>query len=74
MYITCELDDEKHVLLYFVGSSRVWIDEKEFESYSFQRAIQYLKQHVEGVPLDSFTYTFGSMEATPKQGLTILLR
>ena len=49
------------------------MDEKEFKSHSFQRAIQYLKRTIEGAPLDHFSCT-GAIEGTPKQGLKILLR
>ena len=57
----------------FSALSQVLIDEKEFKSCSFQRAVQYLKRTIDGVPLDSFAYT-STIEGTPKQGLTILLR
>ena len=65
--------DEIHVSIAFSDLSKVLMDEKEFKSDSFQRAIQYLKCAIEDVPLDNFTYT-GTIEGTSKQGLTILLR
>ncbi len=50
------------------------MDEFEFKSPMFQRVFQYLRRHIDRLPLDSFQYNSGSVEGDQKTCLDLLLR
>ena len=49
--------------------SRVLMDEKEFESETYQRVYQYLRRHTANSNLDKFFYHRGSVEGSPQDCL-----
>ena len=49
------------------------MDETEFKSPIFQRVFQYLRRHIDRLPLDSFQYTHGSVEGHQNTFLDVLL-
>ena len=52
---------------------RVVMDQKEFESETFQRVYQYLRRHAAGNNLDRFSYIRGTTEGTPHDCLQTFL-
>jgi len=55
------------------SEDKVLMDQKEFQSASYQRVYQYLKRHDAGENLDDFIYQ-SSIEDTPSDCLDIICR
>ena len=49
--------------------SRILMDQKEFESETYQRVYQYLRRHTANSNLDRFFYHMGSVEGSPQDCL-----
>lgn len=69
----------QHLNYYILGIiskllDQILVDQGNFRSSSFQRVFQYLRRFTAGANLDSFFYTEGEVDGTPRECVEQLLR
>ena len=64
-YVICML------FCHILGTTKILMDNKEFESDCYQRVYQYLRRHAANLNLDTFSYP-GTVEASPTECLNVL--